>query len=204
MKVLKIGFVGTWTDRPEAMVDFFERTLALRPMQGGDDMWAFRPPDGSIAEVFGPSQNAHLTTGPVVEFLVEDGRASAELLAQIPFTPGGLGFVEAGLGRYVDPRRRPWPRGARRDAPVPTRLVLAPDPRGRGRVPPVPSSLRLDDVGRASDGRGRLIDACPRIGSTGVGDRQPVDGICEFEDLLRQVEQLLVLLLLELDRLPLL
>jgi hypothetical protein len=42
MKVLKIGFVGTRTDRPVAMVDFFERTLALRPMHGGDDMWAFR------------------------------------------------------------------------------------------------------------------------------------------------------------------
>ena len=52
MKVLKIGFVGTRTDQPAAMVDFFERTLALRPMHGGDDMWAFRLPDGSIAEVF--------------------------------------------------------------------------------------------------------------------------------------------------------
>jgi len=72
MKVLKIGFVGTRTDRPEAMVDFFERTLALRPMHGGDDTWAFRLPDGSIAEVFGPSRNDHLTTGPVVEFQVED------------------------------------------------------------------------------------------------------------------------------------
>ena len=63
MKVLKIGFVGTRTDQPAAMVDFFERTLALRPMHGGDDMWAFRLPDGSIAEVFGPSLNDHFTTG---------------------------------------------------------------------------------------------------------------------------------------------
>jgi len=53
VKVLKIGFVGTQTDQPAAMVDFFERTLALRPMHGGDDMWAFRLPDGSIAEGFG-------------------------------------------------------------------------------------------------------------------------------------------------------
>ena len=96
MKVLKIGFVGTRTDRPEAMVDFFERTLALRPMHGGDDMRAFRLPDGSIAEVFGPSQNEHaLTTGPVVEFLVEDVAAATEELrarrrsdrARTPFEP---------------------------------------------------------------------------------------------------------------------
>jgi len=64
MKVLKIGFVVTRTDRPAAMVDFFERTLALTPMHGGDDMWAFRLPDGSVAEVFGPTHNDYFTTGP--------------------------------------------------------------------------------------------------------------------------------------------
>jgi hypothetical protein len=62
MKVLEIGFVGTRRDRPATMVDFFERTLALSPMHGGDDMWAFRLPDSSIAEVFGPTHNDHVTT----------------------------------------------------------------------------------------------------------------------------------------------
>ena len=80
MKVLKIGFVGTRTDQPEAMADFFERVLGLRPTHSGDDMWAFRLPDGGIAEVFGPSHNDHYPTGPVVEFLVEDVEAAAEEL----------------------------------------------------------------------------------------------------------------------------
>jgi catechol 2,3-dioxygenase-like lactoylglutathione lyase family enzyme len=99
MKVLKIGFVGTRTDRPEAMVDFFERTLELRPMHGGDDMWAFRLPDGSIAEVFGPSQNDHATTGPVVEFLVEDVEAATEELraAGLPIVVGPVRSEEVGL-----------------------------------------------------------------------------------------------------------
>jgi len=80
MKLLKLGFVGTRTDQPEAMADFFERVLGLRPTHSGDDMWAFELPDGGIAEVFGPSKNEHFTTGPVVEFLVEDVKAATEEL----------------------------------------------------------------------------------------------------------------------------
>ena len=80
MKVRKIGFVGTRTDRPEAMAAFFERVLGLTPEHGGDDMWAFRLPDGSVAEVFGPSLNDHLTTGPVAEFQVDDVQAATEEL----------------------------------------------------------------------------------------------------------------------------
>lgn len=72
MKVRKIAFVGTRTDQPEAMTDLFERVLGLEPTHAGGDMWAYRLPDGSIAEVFGPSLNDHFTTGPVTEFLVDD------------------------------------------------------------------------------------------------------------------------------------
>lgn len=68
--------------------------------------------------------------------------ASAELLAQIPFTPGGLGFVEAGLVGTLTLAGGPGPGGARRDPPVPTRLVLAPDPGRWGRVPVVPTPVR--------------------------------------------------------------
>ena len=90
MKVLKIGFVGTRTAQPQAMADFFERVLGLRPTHSGDDMWAFRLPDGGIAEVFGPSQNDHYPTGPVVEFVVEDVEAAAEELrtAGVPIVFG--------------------------------------------------------------------------------------------------------------------
>jgi hypothetical protein len=95
-------------------------------------------------------------------------------------------------------RGGPRARDARRNPSVPTRLVLATDPRGRGRLSSLPSPLRREDVGRSS-ARRRLIDANRWAGPTGVLDRQPVDRIRELEDLLRQVQQLLVLRLLELD-----
>jgi catechol 2,3-dioxygenase-like lactoylglutathione lyase family enzyme len=99
MKVLKIGFVGTRTDRPEAMADFFERVLGLRPTHRGDDMWAFELPDGGIAEVFGPSQNDHYPSGPVVEFLVQDVEAATEELraAGVPIVFGPVRADDVGL-----------------------------------------------------------------------------------------------------------
>jgi catechol 2,3-dioxygenase-like lactoylglutathione lyase family enzyme len=82
MKVHKIAFVGTRTERAEDMADFFENVLGLRLEHSGDDMWAFRLPDGGIAEAFGPSTNDHFTTGPVVEFLVDDVEAATEELRE--------------------------------------------------------------------------------------------------------------------------
>ena len=82
MKVRKIAFVGTRTDRPQEMADLFERVLGLEPTHAGDDMWAYRLPDGGIAEVFGPSLNDHFTTGPVTEFLVDDVEAATEELRE--------------------------------------------------------------------------------------------------------------------------
>ncbi len=91
VNVLKLGLVGTRTDRPEAMAEFLERVIGLEPIHSGDDMWAFRLPDGSVAEVFGPSLNDHLRTGPVAEFQVDDVEsATAELRAagtEIVFGP---------------------------------------------------------------------------------------------------------------------
>jgi catechol 2,3-dioxygenase-like lactoylglutathione lyase family enzyme len=84
------------------MADLFERVLGLRPTHAGDGQWAFEVPDGSIAEVFGPSWNEHLTTGPVAEFEVDDVAAgTAELRAagvEIVFGPerseeAGLAWV---------------------------------------------------------------------------------------------------------------
>jgi catechol 2,3-dioxygenase-like lactoylglutathione lyase family enzyme len=99
MKLLKIGFVGTRTDRPGAMADFFERVLGLQPTHSGDDMWAFRLPDGGIAEVFGPSQNEHLTNTPVVEFLVENVEGATEELraAGVPIVFGPVRAEDVGL-----------------------------------------------------------------------------------------------------------
>ena len=99
MKLLKIGFVGTRTDRPQAMADFFERVLGLRPAHGGDDMSAFRLPEGGLAEVFGPSRNEHFTTGPVVEFVVKDVDAATEELraAGVPIVFGPVRADDVGL-----------------------------------------------------------------------------------------------------------
>lgn len=99
MNVQKIAFVGTRTDNPEDMAHLFETVLGLRPDHSGDDMWAFRLPDGGIAEVFGPSQNEHFTTGPVAEFLVEDLAAATEELraASVPIVFGPARSAEVGL-----------------------------------------------------------------------------------------------------------
>lgn len=99
MKVLKIGFVGTRTDRAGEMTEFLEEVLGLQPDKTGDDTWAYRLPDGSLAEVFGPSQNEHFTTGPVVEFLVEDVAAATEELraAGVEIVFGPERSDEAGL-----------------------------------------------------------------------------------------------------------
>ena len=99
MRVRKIGFVGTRTDRPEVMAGFLERVLGLEPTHAGGDMWAFRLPDGSVAEVFGRSLNAHLTTGPVAEFQVDDVEAATEELRQdgVEIVFGPERSEEAGL-----------------------------------------------------------------------------------------------------------
>jgi catechol 2,3-dioxygenase-like lactoylglutathione lyase family enzyme len=90
VKLLKIGWVGTRTENPEATADFFERVLGLRVSHGGDGVWVFQLPDGSKVEVFGPSENEHFTTGPVVEFLIDDVAAATQELraAGVPIVSG--------------------------------------------------------------------------------------------------------------------
>jgi predicted enzyme related to lactoylglutathione lyase len=99
MRVRKIGFVGTRTERPEAMAAFLEHVLGLTAEHVGNDMWAFRLPDGSVAEVFGPSLNEHLTTGPVPEFQVDDVEAATEELRRsgVEIVFGPQRSEEAGL-----------------------------------------------------------------------------------------------------------
>jgi uncharacterized membrane protein YbhN (UPF0104 family) len=54
---------------------------------------------------------------------------SADLLALVPFTPGGLGFVEAGLVGTLKLAGVPGTAGADRDAAVPAGRLLAADSR---------------------------------------------------------------------------
>ena len=81
------------------MADFVERVLGLQPTHSGDDMWAFRLPDGGIAEVFGPSQERapdERTRGGVpgrnVEAATEELRA-----AGVPIVFGPVRAEDVGL-----------------------------------------------------------------------------------------------------------
>lgn len=80
MKLVKIGWMGTRTDNAEAMADFFGRVLGLRFSHRDEGVWVFQLPDGTKVEVFGPSENEHFTTGPVVEFFTDDVSAATEEL----------------------------------------------------------------------------------------------------------------------------
>ena len=77
----------------------------------------------------------------------------------IPFTPGGLGFVEAGLGGDARGRRDLHRRRTGRDARLPTAHLLVADParRDRGTVvpPPSPAPRRRHDAAAV---RGRRVD----------------------------------------------
>jgi catechol 2,3-dioxygenase-like lactoylglutathione lyase family enzyme len=83
MKIIKLGWLGTRTERAEQTVAFLRGVLGLRPEpQQEPGFWLFKLPDGSKVEVFGPDSatNRHFTTGPVAGFLVDDVQgAAAEL-----------------------------------------------------------------------------------------------------------------------------
>jgi catechol 2,3-dioxygenase-like lactoylglutathione lyase family enzyme len=84
MKVLKLAWVGTRTDKAEATARFFQEVVGLRGGLLEPDFWLLKLPDGSKVEVFGPGTevNRHFTTGPVAGFLVDDvSAAAAELRA---------------------------------------------------------------------------------------------------------------------------
>ena len=67
-------WVGSRTEHYEKMVEFYRDTLGLRLEHEEGEFALFRLPDGSKAEVFGPSdtEHTHFTTGPVAGFLVDD------------------------------------------------------------------------------------------------------------------------------------
>ena len=67
-------WVGTRTEHYQEMVTFYRDALGL-PLELEEGEFAlFRLPDGSKAEVFGPSdtEHTHFSTGPVAGFLVDD------------------------------------------------------------------------------------------------------------------------------------
>ena len=94
MRIIKLAWVGTRTDNPEATVAFFHDVLGLRLELDRPGFWMLKLPDRSKVEVFGPDTdvNRHFTTGPVAGFLVDDvPAATAELRsvgAEIVFESG--------------------------------------------------------------------------------------------------------------------
>jgi catechol 2,3-dioxygenase-like lactoylglutathione lyase family enzyme len=67
-------WVGSRTEHYEKMVEFYRDTLGLRLEHEEGEFALFMLPDGSEAEVFGPSdtEHTHFSTGPVAGFLVDD------------------------------------------------------------------------------------------------------------------------------------
>ena len=74
MRVKRIGWAGTRTNAYPAMVAFLQAVLGMTTSQEGSDCAAFQLPEGGTFEVFGlgDQDHAHLSTGPVVGFVVDD------------------------------------------------------------------------------------------------------------------------------------
>jgi catechol 2,3-dioxygenase-like lactoylglutathione lyase family enzyme len=82
MKIIKLAWVGTRTERAAETAGFFADTLGLQAAITAPDFWVLKLPDGAKVEVFGPRSpdNRHFLTGPVAGFLVDDVRAAAQEL----------------------------------------------------------------------------------------------------------------------------
>jgi predicted enzyme related to lactoylglutathione lyase len=82
MRVLGIVWAGVRTERFEETVAFFRDALGV-PLEvvGPSFAWS-KMPNSSQLELFGPEDRDHaiFTTGPVVEFLVDDVFAAADEL----------------------------------------------------------------------------------------------------------------------------
>ena len=76
--------MGVRSVKAPALVRFFQEVLSLELAHSERDFWVFDLKDGSQIEVFGEEfpGKEHLTTGPVVGFLVEDLAGSIEELKE--------------------------------------------------------------------------------------------------------------------------
>lgn len=102
MRIIKLAWLGTRTDRPEAMVTFFREVLGLRLEATLPGFSVLTLPDGSKVEVFSGEGdvNRHFTTGPVAEFLVDDVETAAADLRRAG--------VEILLGPEFDGQGNAW------------------------------------------------------------------------------------------------
>lgn len=82
MQVDGIGWMGVRTGSADELVAFFHEVLGLEVAHTEKDFWVFDLHNGSQIEVFGEgfAGKEHLTTGPVVGFLVADLTGAVEEL----------------------------------------------------------------------------------------------------------------------------
>jgi catechol 2,3-dioxygenase-like lactoylglutathione lyase family enzyme len=75
-------WVGSRTEQYKQMVRFYRDALGLTLEHEEGEFALFRLPDGSKAEVFGPSdtEHTHFTRGPVAGFRVEDVESARGVL----------------------------------------------------------------------------------------------------------------------------
>ncbi len=89
-------WVGSRTEHYEEMVGFYRDALRLPLEHEKGEFALFRVPDGSKAEVFGPSdtEHTHFSRGPFAGFLVDDVESAREVLeakgssSSVPSTSG--------------------------------------------------------------------------------------------------------------------
>lgn len=74
MEIEGIGWMGVRTGDAQELARFLSDVLGLEGHHTEEDFWAFDLKDGSQIEVFGEgfARKEHMTTGPVVGFLVHD------------------------------------------------------------------------------------------------------------------------------------
>lgn len=82
MRIERIVWLGTRTERATETANFFQQVLGMKLETSDADFWMLALPGGGRVEVFGPGcpHNRHFTTGPVAGFLVDDlSSATSEL-----------------------------------------------------------------------------------------------------------------------------
>ena len=122
MKAQGLVFLGVRTTETDVMAAFFTDVMGFPLAERAHDFVRFQLPNRDQIELWGPSleTQAHITTGPMPEFLVHDvEQAQAELeatgsrfLARVRFWREGYGSVHfrgpdsnvygAVSGRYYD------------------------------------------------------------------------------------------------------
>ncbi len=103
MRVQRLGWVGTRTDRFDELSRFYREVLGLKPIIQEPGFCVFQLPNGDNVEVFGTDDeaHAHFTTGPVVGFLVDDIEAARREMEEAGVAFFGPTGGEPGSGQWA-------------------------------------------------------------------------------------------------------